>query len=275
MTEITDLNEIKKIELNVLIEVAKLCEEQGFRYYLAGGTLIGAIRHHGFIPWDDDIDIVMPRLDYNKFISYCKNHETSFDLFAHEINEQHFRLFAKACSKETIVEEDYGMLDYYPTGVWVDVFPFDGLGNSYEGAKKIIKRYMRQQHLLTVSLWKKFINGKRSVFLEPFRFAFYLMGKFVNKKKLIQKIENKYVSIDFDKSKYCAAVCGTYGIKEIVERKFFDDSIDVEFEGHLFKAPAGYDGYLTSIYGDYMQLPPKEKQVGHHDFTAYYNDNLI
>lgn len=272
MTQITDLNEIKKIELNVLIEVAKLCEEQGLRYWLAGGTLIGAIRHHGFIPWDDDIDIAMPRSDYMKLIAYCKENETPFDLFAHEINDGHFRLFAKACSKDTIVEENDGRYSLCPTGIWVDIFPLDGLGNSYTGALRIAKKHKHDQYLLTASLWKKYFRGERSIFREPYRFVFYLMGKFVNKRKLIQKMENRYIFNDFDTSKYCAPVCGSYAEKEIVEQELFKNSIDVEFEGHMFKAPAGYDRYLTLLYGDYMQLPPEEKRVGHHTFTAYYKE---
>lgn len=269
MREIKDLDEIKKIELSILVQVDKICREQGLRYWLCGGTLLGAVRHKGFIPWDDDIDIFMPRQDYGKFIEYCNNGKISFNLFSHETVNVYHRLYAKACAANTIVKEFNNNLKLPDTGVWIDIFPIDGLGDSFEEARKVVKSTEFKQNLLKAALWRKYFIGKtKSMKYIIGRFLLYFLGKFVNRKKLIERIERIYIQNDFDKMKFCGVVCGAYGEREIVERKIFDDDADVEFEGHLFKAPIGWDKYLSSIYGDYMQLPPEEKRV-RHEFKAF------
>lgn len=272
MREITDLNEIKRIELSILLQVDKICREQGFRYWLCGGTLLGAVRHKGFIPWDDDIDIFMPRQDYNKFIEYCNNSEISFNLFSHETNSYYHNLYAKVCAANTLVKENnYKLPD---TGVWVDIFPIDGLGNSFDEARKVVKSAEFKRNLLKAALWRKYFIGKtKSVKYVVGRFLLFFVGKFVNRKKLIERIEKIYVKNDFDKMKYCGAVCGAYGEREIIDRKIFDEDVEIEFEGHLFKAPIGWNEYLSSIYGDYMQLPPEEKRV-RHEFKAFIIEDV-
>lgn len=270
MREVKDLNELKRIELNILQQIDKICREQGFRYWLCGGTLLGAVRHKGFIPWDDDIDIFMPRQDYNEFIKYCANHSTPFQLFSHETDDSYYRLYAKACAMNTLVEEYGDNLKLPSTGIWVDIFPIDGLADSWEKAKGVIKSIEFKRNLLTAALWKKyFIGHSKSIIFTVGRFLLYIMGKFTNKWKLIKKIEKRYIKNDFDKMKYCGVAFGCYGVREVVERKFFDDSVDIEFEGCLFKAPIGWSQYLNSIYGDYMQLPPEDKRVTQHEFKAY------
>lgn len=270
MREVKDLDELKKIELNILQQIDKICREQGFRYWLCGGTLLGAIRHKGFIPWDDDIDIFMPRQDYIKFIDYCTHNNTLFRLYSHEIDNHYYRLYAKACAVNTLVKEYDGNLKLPDTGIWVDIFPIDGLGNSLKEAESVIKSTKFKRNLLTATLWKKYFVGKTRTFVYRVgRYFLYVIGKFAKKEKLIKKIENKYIKNDFDNKKYCGVVCGCYEEREVIERKFFEGSIDVEFEGCLFKAPIGWSQYLSSIYGNYMQLPPEDKRITHHDFKAY------
>jgi lipopolysaccharide cholinephosphotransferase len=267
------LDELKKIELNTLLEIDALCEKLGLRYSLCGGTLLGAIRHGGFIPWDDDIDIFMPRPDYNRLIEYCRTNETSFALLCNETNEKYGYLFAKAMAKNTVIHE----LNANPTnidmGVYVDIFPIDGLADGYEESKKLFNKTRFKRELLVAKNWKRFFRSKtRAWYYEPIRFAFFLLSRFVSRKGLIRSIQRAYRSDAFDQREYAATVCGSYRLKEILPRSVYDAYTELEFEGHKFKALAAYDTYLSSIYGDYMQLPPEDKRVSHHVFEAYYKD---
>ena len=269
MKELT-LNEIKDVELSILSELDKICQENDLRYWLTAGTLLGAIRHKGFIPWDDDIDILMPRKDYMLLIDFFKHNQTSINLISHESNDDYYRLFAKACDNSTLIIDNQVDVNNYNAGVWVDIFPIDGLGDDYKQATKIFKKTKFKRSVLIASIWKHFFRSKtKSIIYEPIRFFFYIIAKFSNKKKLIQKIEKHYINIDFDSSKYCGCVCGNYGV---IEKKLFDETIDAEFEGKNFKIIKDYDSYLTYLYGDYMKLPPEEKQKTHHDYTAFWKE---
>lgn len=272
MKEIT-LEELKSIELNVLAEIHKICMEQGLRYSLSGGTLLGAIRHGGFIPWDDDIDILMPRPDYDKLVEYCKENDTPFNLLCHETDSRYGYLFAKATAKNTVIEEDVGDLNGIKMGVYVDIFPIDGLANTYEEALKEFKATKLNREMLVARNWKKFVRSKtRSWKYEPIRFAFFLASRFTTRQRLINKLQSKFRKNNFDKCDYVAAIFGLYREKEIIKKEVLDEFIDITFEGMTFRAIKRYDDYLSSVYGDYMQLPPEEKRVSHHSFKAYYLD---
>ena len=255
----------------MLTQIDEICEKQGLRYSLAFGTLIGAIRHGGFIPWDDDIDIAMPRPDYDKFIEYCKQNETPFNLVCTYTDKRFGYMFAKACDKNTEVVENRANRYGCPLGVFVDIFPIEGLGDTQAQAEKNFMKKEFSRELLVASNWKKFFRSKtRSILVEPIRLAFYILSRAVNPHKRIKNIEKFYRNIDFDKSQYAGVVCGAYRKREIMKREIFSQYTKVEFEGKQFFAFADYDGYLTSLYGDYMTPPPVEKQVTHHDYTAYY-----
>ncbi len=267
------LDELKKIELNTLIEVDALCEKLGLRYSMCGGTLLGAIRHGGFIPWDDDIDIFMPRSDYNKLIEYCRNNETSFSLLCNELNEKYGYLFAKAMDKNTVIYEPNSNPTNIDMGVYIDIFPIDGLADDYESSVELFNKTRFKRELLVAKNWKRFFRSKtRAWYYEPIRFAFFLLSRFASRRRLIKSIQRVYPADTFDKSEYAATVCGGYRLKEILKRSIYDTYTELEFEGHKFKALADYHTYLSSIYGDYMQLPPENKRVTHHMFEAYYRN---
>lgn len=265
------LDELKKIELNILTEIHKICSENNIRYSLAGGTLLGAVRHGGFIPWDDDIDIFMPRPDYNAFIEYCKKNTTPFKLICHELTKKYNYLFAKAVDPSTIIKERNGSRTNLELGVFVDIFPIDSLGDTLENAKKGFNKTTFKRELLVAYNWKKFFRSKtRSIIYEPLRFAMFLLSRFTNPKKLINKIEKVYYINDFIGGKYAGAVCGSYRLKEILPIEIYSNYESIIFEGRTFLAIKDKEKYLSNIYGDYMKLPPVEKQVTHHTFDAYY-----
>lgn len=273
MKEIKDLETIKKIELEILVKIDEICRSQGLNYMLCGGTLLGAVRHKGFIPWDDDIDIFLPREDYVSFIDYCSTHDCDFELFSCFSNNNYTMPFAKACDKKTIII-DRNDAEASMHGVWVDVFPIDGLGNTKKEAKRFSKKLLFSKYFHTVARWKTFYKSKtKPWYYEPFRFGIFVLTRFVrNLNKLTKRFDKKCSTKPFKSSLFCGCINGSYGMREIMDRFVFDERTELLFEGHLFMCPKQYDTYLKNIYGDYMKMPPIEKQITHHDFTAYYKE---
>lgn len=267
-----NLEQLKEIESQLLCIVHEICEKENFRYSLGGGTLLGAVRHQGFIPWDDDIDIMMPRPDYNAFIAYCLSNDVPFKIWSWETDKSYVDLSAKIYDPNTVLEDE-NIIDGNKIGVNIDVFPIDGLGNTYKKAVKAFKSTSFKRNLLIAAHWKKFFRSKTHAwYYEPFRFAFFVLSRFVNKSKLFAKIQKKYTKINFNSVKFAAAVGGSYREKEILPQEVFTEYIELPFEDFHFKAIAQYDKYLSSIYGDYMKLPPEEKRISHHTFKAYYKE---
>ncbi|MBD5132145.1 MAG: LicD family protein [Clostridiales bacterium] len=275
MTKTIDLEQLKKIELKLLSQVHEICVECGFRYSLGGGTLLGAVRHKGFIPWDDDIDIMMPRPDYDAFISYCASHEVPFAVCSWENDKSYVDMSAKVYDPNTVLKDENIVKTDLNVGVFIDVFPIDGLGDTYDEAKKRFQSTSIKRSLLVAAQWKKFFRSKTHAwYYEPARFGAYVASRCINKKKTFAKVLKKYTDIDFDSAKFVGAVGGSYRLKEILPVTLYTDYVDLDFEGQKFKAIAGYDEYLKSLYGDYMTLPPEEKRVSHHTFEAFYKDDI-
>lgn len=268
------LDELKRIELNLLIKIDAICKQFGWKYSLCGGTLLGAIRHKGFIPWDDDVDIAMPREDYENFLNYVVEHgqEQNMKIVSTKTSKSYAYLAAKVCDTNTVMTEDNFERGDLKMGVYVDIFPIDGLGQEAE-AKKHFRATRFERELLVAKNWKRFFRSKTHAwYIEPIRFAFWIMSRFVSTPQLVKRVESYYEQFPLDKSKYAAVVCGSYREKEILPTDILNAFTEVEFEGHRFMAFKEYDAYLKSIYGDYMKLPPKEKQVTHHMFKAYLKD---
>lgn len=268
-----DLQELKKIEISILEEVHNICIKEGFRYSISGGTMIGAVRHKGFIPWDDDIDIIMPRPDYKRLIEYCQTHDTSFELLCNETNENYSHLFAKAMAKNTIIKEENCNRNNIKLGVYIDIFPIDGLGKTYREAFRNYICYFFERELLVAANWEKYIKSKtHSVFFEPLRLVLYGLSRFIDYHKTINKIQKYYESIDFDTVDISGSIASDYRFKEILPKYIFDDFCLIEFEGKKVKILKAYDKYLKKLFGDYMRLPPENKRQSNHKFKAYFVD---
>ena len=260
-------DELREIEADLLYSFDDICRNQGFRYSLGGGSLLGAIRHHGFIPWDDDVDVMMPRKDYQSFLKYCKESSVPFRVIDNGSDVDYLNLFAKIEAINTFTDNHSNNKRY---GINIDVFPLDGLGDSYKEAKKNFNKTSFQRELLNACKWKSFSRSKtHSLYLEPIRLFFFLISRFTNPQKLINRIEKQMQKDDFDDSTWAGCICGSYRVKEIVPRIELSEYDDVQFENHMLRALRNYKRYLTQHYGDYMKLPPKEKQITHHTFDAY------
>lgn len=255
--------ELKSIELDILKAIHQYCKANGIVYYLCGGTLLGAVRHSGFIPWDDDIDIYMPRPDYERFISCYKNKVHKVLTFR---STRGYPLpFAKVCDCRTILKEKSGP-DIPECGVFVDVFPLDGLSNKKETASWIHK----------VSRDLLYLAGLAGAKLQP---AHNIKGVFkktisymLPQQWILRVIDTFSKRYSFSASEFVGVTFGFYGDRETHKKSVFAESIDIEFEGMTFCAPKETDQYLKTLYGNYMELPPVEKRVTHHSFEAFWKE---
>lgn len=260
-------DELKSVALEVLCEIDKICVENGFTYSLAYGTLLGAVRHKGFIPWDDDIDIMMPRADYSKFIEYCQTHETSFKLASVETDPTYGYLFAKACDTKTVLTYENTKWNHY--GIQVDIFPVDNLGSSLEEAKAAFKARRFQRELLVAWNWTFCkLSKNKSLTRNLAKLVFFVLSRFVSNKALSRSVNQYYKKINANN--YVGIMCGAYRMREIMPCFIYDSYTTLPFEGKNFKAITNYKDYLTTVYGDYMQLPPEEERVPRHSFKVYW-----
>lgn len=261
------LEELKKIEFDILKYFDAFCKEHSIQYYLAFGTLLGAIRYKKFIPWDDDIDLLMPRKDYDRMIKLFRDSER-YRLFTFEKNPNFHYPFAKLCDMTTRKEQTVYKNRAIELGVEIDIFPLDTWDDDINKAKLEAKRIKKYQN------WLKVTKLDKSPSTQPFkRFVWSIILVFVKMigggffvKKMIKE-SNKPEQRG---SRYVGAkVWAIYGERGIIPAEAFTETIDVEFEGQMFPAPKGYDIYLTCLYGNYMPEPPKEKRKTHHAFIAY------
>lgn len=261
-----DINEIKEIELNILIYIDKLCKDYNLRYSLCGGTLIGAIRHKGFIPWDDDIDILMPRPDYDLFIRLLNDKNNRYYAMTGN-DENYYYNFAKVVDTNTVLlETQYNKIE--GMGVFVDIFPVDSFPDDM--IQKKCKEIYITRHLINYYAFETIKFRKNILKWIESKYFFYKSRTYS-----LSDLQKKYISIVTEKPYGSTEKVFLTGAYEIVPLplKMFEEYIEVEFEGKMFSVIKQYDDYLRTIYGDYMKLPPKEKQVTIHSFEAYWKTN--
>lgn len=267
-----ELAEIKQCGYEVLCAVDRVCRENGIRYSLTGGTLLGALRHQGFIPWDDDIDLMMPRPDYDRFIAVVKQGDYGFDLRCAEIDgEEYWYPFAKACHRKTVLKERGVQETKVSLGVYVDIFPVDGAGNSASGAKLRTMVFQFLHGLKITSNWTGYRRSKlRKWNYEPARYVCYRLSRLLGRKLIDRMLDRFLRAKSFEASAFAGRLVGDFGSREILPKALFASYTQVPFEGRAFATVSDGDTFLRALYGDYMQLPPKEKQVTHHEFEAYW-----
>lgn len=260
-----ELQKMKQMQVEMLSAVHDICVQNGLRYYMIGGTMLGAIRHKGFIPWDDDIDIALPRKDYEAFIKLAqKALPQQMSILEDRITENYQYKFAKVINNRTRLHE-HSVKEEFVIGVYIDVFPLDGLPDNPGEQKRHVSRILH--HIKMLNRCVSNMETKR-VFYKKILVA--IIQKCCSYQKQLEKIKNLLLQYDFDHATIGGNLVGMWGEKEIMPISYFGEPKLYEFEGHQFFGVEHPDVYLTKLYGDYMQLPPKEKQVSHHNYTLEF-----
>lgn len=246
--------------LKIMKEYHRLCQEFSLRYYMLGGTCLGAIRHQGFIPWDDDMDVGMPRKDYERFCELA-NKELPDDLeirFYKTVDNSPFH-FAKLINKKTtLIEPKY---HDYIEGIYIDVFPLDNM-SEYTLSNKLRCQQIWFKHACIMNHCST--ESKKGVV----RQVFQRYSKIKKLDKLHASLERLMIKENDKEAKYLCNYLGAWKEREIIPVEIFGKGTLYKFEDAFFYGPNNADYYLHSLYGDYMRLPPKEKQVCRHDY--YY-----
>jgi len=256
------VEEIKKISLDILKDVASFCDENHIVYYLACGTLLGAAKYQGFIPWDDDIDIMMPRPDYNRFIV---SYETEKFKVLKPSEGMYF--YAKVYDTNTIEKEtgiDYRK--YEPIGVNIDVFPLDGIVNNEKEVEKRRRTSNFLEMLLRLSNQPIFYRKNKLKAVNR------IIPRLISSRNLVAMIEKNATYYDYEHSDYVIRYKDTpNGFTGALSKEIYDRTVDLPFEGCFFHAPIGYDLWLKSFFGDdYMIYTPSQSNRKGHQKVCYY-----
>lgn len=255
-------DELKIIEVDILKYIRSVCKENDIQYYLAYGTLIGAVRHKGFIPWDDDIDIMVPIEQYDKLLRIINDDGGKYKVLDWKINSNYFYPFAKVVDGRTrLIELEEKAID--GLGVYVDIFPLIALPQNviqYNLFMLKMKRLIREWRYSTMLQPEE----KKGVLKKMVRDIRYLYANRKGTEYWLNEIRNE----EKKRPTQNAKVIGDYYSAR--SKNFLAENFELEFEGEMFSAPSKYDDILTGGYGNYMELPPKEQRVTHHHFKAWY-----
>ena len=276
------MNDLQKCQLDILKDFIKVCKKNNLTYFLVSGSCLGAIRHKGFIPWDDDIDVGMPREDYDKLLTLQSDFQERYFIQTYKTDKKYLYNFAKIRDSETTYIENNFMTTQINHGVWLDVFPLDGFSYELEDSKKFTKEVKRT--------WRKTIIGypwnlrrkfsERTFFKDLGLNIVALLTFWTNVGQYRNKsMEKRLKRIPYDKALTVGNHYGIYHGKEAMPKEWFGKGAKAMFEGVEVMVPTEYDKYLTKLYTDYMTPPPEGKRVGHHinkglSLTQGYKDYI-
>lgn len=253
------LSETKDELLSILVTFDRYCKKHGLRYYLCGGALIGAIRHKGFIPWDDDIDVLMPRPDYETLFNKEKKEKigTNLELYSYKKGNSNL-IFTKLGNPSF---EIYNQYQTENEVLSIDIFPLDGLSENMDTNVSNYRHMNILKQIYALHLWR-FGQGS-SVKIKIMKGIAFPFAKLISHKWICNEMNRIATLFDFESSTYVGDIIWGYGLKEASLKDKFTKEIDVQFENYKFVTTADYDRYLTQVYGDYMKLPPMEKRKNH------------
>lgn len=265
---ISDLRKLQLLEVNLLQRFQNICNANGLTYYFTGGGLIGALRHGGFIPWDDDMDVVMPREDYDKFVEVCKKGiDGGYGLIHYDtkIDPHWHTVYSKFVDLQSQLERPLAY-ETFKEYVWIDILPVDGMPNSRFG------RWLHMQHVLLLRYWLVLTDIdhlaalKKRPFYETWILSIFKalpLFKVFNSSKVARIVEGCMRKYKIKDSEYCCNLIGKYRSREIQPRERWGNPATLLFEGVEVKVPELYHEFQTHMYGDYMKLPPENERVAH------------
>ena len=267
--------EVQQEAYSVLKQASKIFDEKGWRWFLTYGSLLGAVRHKGIIPWDDDIDIMMPRPDYEEMRKYFIEHSDELlplKLFDKETVPDYPHMISRISNQEYHLvfdnEKDYDL------GTFFDVYPLDGMGNDVDEAIEITKKTKKLASLCFLTSRKKFATDNTDSKIKMLiKYPAYLWARIQGNDHYINKLNSYGNKLSYDQSDYVACVVWPAGKKygherDVFKREIFETQM-ADFEDGKYPIPIGYDEFLTITYGDYMTPPSEAGKKTHHTYTAY------
>lgn len=264
------MNELHKTQLEILDEIVRICRIYELTYYLAGGSVLGAVRHQGFIPWDDDVDVMMPRRDYNLFLEKAKVElNEKFYIDNVDENDEYYLFFSKIKKRNTIFKESaHGQYPQDKMGIFVDVFPLDDTQNDNSMMLKIQDKIIgsvKGELLYTRMLRRKpvsFLQKIKRLVLSPF-----------SSKRLLDFIISVAQIQNNTECDYYINFGSQYGYKrQTMLKSIYGKPVKLLFEGEYYNVPEKYDEFLKKLYGeDYMSLPPIEKRIMHNPLQLSFD----
>ena len=276
MKKIEDIRTIQNLEYSMLEKFDKFCLEKNLKYFLVGGTLLGAIRHKGFIPWDDDIDLAMPRPDYMKLLELLKVEKISDEIEADSkyLGSKNPTTMLRIFNKNTkVFFKEYS--HNLNIGLWIDIFPLDGVPQN--SLKRKIHFY---KHRLLMDCYicsiTKLGSQRRNIFLTYFQYLLtpiYFIFNKIGFEFWIKLLEKNNLKYSYETSELIGVIEGRAVVKETMSKKEFIKEIHVKFENKKFPIPGCFDYYLRQLYGNYMELPPEDKRNSRHDIEVYIKEN--
>lgn len=260
-----DEQERKVLQLNMLDYINQFCKENNIKYSIACGTLLGAVRHKGFIPWDDDIDIYILRSEYDKFIKlFSKNNTSPYSVYSLETDTKYYFPYAKVCDNRTLVKEQ----DKITTGLYIDIFPIDQVPDKKEEFtlihQRILHLYKIQGILLTSIKERHRFHERLKLLIRKIQYSFYTYRGIALKIDSISRKCNK------SNSNFLFEMVAGRNCKSSFAKEDFATTVPLNFENKEYQAMIGYQDYLTKTYGDFMTLPPIEQQISNHKLEAYW-----
>lgn len=261
--------EVQLGELEVLKALDGICEKLNLRYFLTYGTLLGAVRHQGFIPWDDDVDVMMPRPDYETLIAYLMEHEAELaplKLMHYKTNKKYIYPIARLCDTRYWI--DYHGATDYGLGLFVDIYPLDGCGNTPEEGEQIMNGSKKAITMIDLAGKDKFQpSASGGAVRNVVKFLGYCYGKLLGANHFAAKLDAQGKQRPYE-SKYVNLTTWYTAVKPF-ERELFQQVERMQFEDVMMCVPTRYDEVLKQCYGDYMKLPPEDQRIAHHNYTAY------
>ena len=269
MKEMT-IDEVKQIQLNILDVVDQFCSKFGIRYSMAYGTLLGAIRHKGYIPWDDDVDLIMPRPDYERFIHTFNAYSENYYVIAPELNWDYYAPYANVCDKRTLLVEGISTHRGIEIGAKIDIFPMDGVPTDN---REYLKEATRMQ------FYRRALNHKRGslrkIFTTSFgvyirRLFFRIITCYMSYSDIQKKIHRLATSYSFEEMEYADVMVFNLHFATRCKSSVFKETQKMQFEDREYEAIIAYDDFLHIVYGDYMMLPPEKSRKSNHALCSHF-----
>lgn len=258
--------DIRNLQLHIkhhLAAIDRVCREHGLRYYIVAGTMLGAVRHGGFIPWDDDIDIGMPRPDYDRLMRHAAEWISHpYEILCAENNDDYPGVFAKMVNTQTtLIEREHFQ---YLAGTYIDIFPIDGMSDSRLAQKLSVMQYSLLNKIIYMIRRNPYKHGHGPSCWLPLlcRRLFSLNGMM----RRMGRLQRRY---DYDSSPL--VIDHDFAMRGIMPKDIYGEGHDIAFEDITVRGVADAHGYLSRIYGDYMVIPQGEKQRQHNFYYLDYD----